>query len=47
MENRKHMGKNKDDAIFPVAPALSEMSGSYTQFIPEHQIYAEIRGVLA
>ncbi len=35
MENRKHMGKNKDDAIFPVAPALSEMSGSYTQFIED------------
>lgn len=35
MENRKHMGKNKDDAMFPVAPALSEMSGSYTQFIED------------
>ena len=42
MENRKHMGKNKDDAIFPVAPALSEMSGSYTQFIED--IKSQIQG---
>ena len=35
MENRKHMGENRDDAIFPVAPSLSEMSGSYTQFIED------------
>lgn len=35
MENRKHMGRAKDEAIFPVAPPLSEMSGSYTQFIED------------
>ena len=33
MDNRKHMGKNRDGVIFPVAPNLSEMSDSYMQFI--------------
>ena len=33
MDNRKHMGKNTDGVIFPVAPNLSEMSDSYMQFI--------------
>ena len=35
MDNRKHMGKNKDRVIFPIAPNLSEMSDSYMQFIEE------------
>ena len=29
MDNRKRMGKNKDEVIFPVAPSLSEMSDTY------------------
>ncbi len=33
MDNRKHMGKDRDGVIFPVAPNLSEMSNSYMQFI--------------
>ena len=33
MDNRKHMGKNRDGVMFPVAPNLSEMSDSYMQFI--------------
>ena len=33
MDNRKHMGKDRDGVIFPVAPNLSEMSDSYMQFI--------------
>lgn len=28
-DNRKRMGKNKDEVIFPVAPSLSEMSDTY------------------
>ncbi len=35
MDNRKHMGKNKDGVIFPIASNLSEMSDSYLQFIEE------------
>lgn len=35
MDNRKHMGKDKDGVIFPVAPNLSEMSDSYLDFIEE------------
>ena len=35
MNNRKHMGKDKDGVIFPVAPKLSEMSDSYLNFIEE------------
>lgn len=33
MDNRKHMGKDKEGVIFPVAPNLSEMSESYLDFI--------------
>ena len=35
MDNRNHMGKNKDGVIFPVAPNLSEMSDAYLKFIDE------------
>ena len=35
MDNRNHMGKNKEGVIFPVAPNLSEMSDNYLQFIEE------------
>lgn len=35
MDNRKHMGKNKEEVIFPVAPNLSEMSDNYLQFIED------------
>lgn len=35
MDSRKHMGKDKDGAVFPVAPNLSEMSDSYLDFIEE------------
>jgi len=35
LDNRNHMGKNKDGVIFPVAPNLSEMSDNYLQFIEE------------
>ena len=35
MDNRNHMGKNKDGVIFPVAPNLSEMSDTYLKFIEE------------
>ena len=41
MDNRKRMGKNKDEVIFPVAPNLSEMSDTYLNFIEE--IKAEIQ----
>ncbi len=41
MDNRNHMGKNKEGVIFPVAPNLSEMSDNYLQFIEE--IKSEIR----
>ena len=41
MDNRKHMGKNKEGVIFPVAPNLTEMSDNYLQFIEE--IKNEIR----
>ena len=33
MDNRKHMGKDKEGAIIPVAPNLSEMSDGYLDFI--------------
>ncbi len=33
MDNREHMGKNKDGVIFPIAPKLSEMGDSYLEFI--------------
>ena len=33
MNDRKHMGKDKDGVIFPVAPQLSEMRDSYLDFI--------------
>lgn len=29
MNNRNHMGKDREGAIFPVAPNLSEMSDTY------------------
>ena len=35
MDKRKHMGKDKEGVIFPVAPKLFEMSDSYLQFIEE------------
>lgn len=35
MDNRNHMGKNKNGVIFPVAPSLSEMSDAYLKFIEE------------
>lgn len=41
MDNRNHMGKNKDGVIFPVAPNLSEMSDAYLKFIEE--VKAEIQ----
>lgn len=41
MDNRNHMGKNKEGALFPVAPKLTEMSDNYLQFIEE--IKSEIR----
>ena len=41
MDNRNHMGKNKEGVIFPVAPNLSEMGDNYLQFIEE--IKNEIR----
>ena len=37
MDKRKHMGKDKDGVIFPVAPNLSEMSDSYLQFHRRNQ----------
>ena len=33
MDNRNHMGKNKEGVIFPVAPNLSEMGDNYLQFM--------------
>lgn len=33
MDNRKHMGKDKEGVIFPVTPNLSEMDDSYLEFI--------------
>ena len=41
MDNREHMGKNKDGVIFPIAPNLSEMGDSYLEFI--EKIKTEIR----
>lgn len=35
MDNRNHMGKNKNGVLFPVAPNLSEMSEAYLKFIEE------------
>lgn len=35
MDNRKHMGKDKDGVIFPIAPNLSKMGDSYLEFIEE------------
>lgn len=35
MDNRKHMGKDKEGVIFPIAPNLSEMGESYLKFIEE------------
>ena len=35
MDNRNHMGKNKDGVILPVAPNLSEMSDAYLRIIEE------------
>ena len=35
LDNRNHMGKDKDGVIFPVAPNLSEMSDAYLKFIDE------------
>lgn len=41
MEKRKYMGKSKEDASFPLAPNLSDMSESYFSFIDD--IKNEIR----
>ena len=35
MDKRRHMGKDKEGVIFPVAPNLSEMSDGYLEFINE------------
>ena len=35
MDSRKHMGKDREGVIFPVAPNLSEMSDNYLEFIEE------------
>ena len=35
MDNRKHMGKDKEGVFFPIAPNLFEMGGSYLEFIEE------------
>lgn len=35
MNSRNHMGKDREGAIFPVAPNLSEMSDTYLQFIED------------
>ena len=35
MNDRKHMGKRKEEVIFPIAPNSSEMSNTYLQFIEE------------
>ena len=35
MDKSRHMGKDKEGVIFPVAPNLSEMSGGYLEFINE------------
>ena len=35
MDNRKHIGKDKEGVIFPIAPNLSEMSDDYLSFIEE------------
>lgn len=35
MDKRKHMGKDKEGVIFPVAPNLSETSDGYLEFINE------------
>ena len=35
MHNRKHIGKDKEGVIFPIAPNLSEMSEDYLSFIEE------------
>lgn len=34
-ENRKHMGKAKEEAIIPVAPSISEMGQEYDLFIDD------------
>jgi hypothetical protein len=34
-DHNKHMGKDKEGVIFPVAPNLSEMSDGYLDFIEE------------
>ena len=34
-ENRKHMGKAKDEAIIPVAPSISEIGEGYDVFIDD------------
>ena len=38
MDKRRHMGKDKDGVIFPVAPNLSEMSDGYLEFINDIKI---------
>ena len=43
LDNRKHMGKDKDGVIFPVAPNLSEMSDSYMKFIEEIKAQIQTR----
>lgn len=35
MDERKRMGREKENVIFPVAPSRSEISDTYEQFIKE------------
>ena len=43
MDSRKHLGKNKERVIFPVAPNFSEMNDSYMQFIEEIKTQIQTR----
>lgn len=45
MGKRKHMGKDKEEVIFPVAPNISEMADSYLQFIEEIKKEIQIQRV--
>ena len=47
MDKRRHMGKDKDGVIFPVAPNLSEMSDSYLEFMFMHMIHSHKKTVWA
>ena len=49
MDSRKHMGKDREGVIFPVAPNLSEMSDNYLEFIEEikKEIQNQVKKVTA